>query len=183
MRDLIVTENITLDGVIEASGDWFDVADTDDHEFMAVQEEHRNGADAVLLGRETYESFAGYWPLQTDDETGVTDYLDRTEKYVVSDTLSTPTWEHTTVLRGPLAEAVTALKEGPGQAIVATGSITLVHALVQAGLVDEYRLLVFPVVLGRGRRLFEDATDVPPLQLVEARSFRSGIALLRYRTT
>lgn len=182
MRDLIVTENITLDGVIEASGNWFDVADTDDREFMAVQEEHRDGADAVLMGRETYESFAGYWPLQTDDETGVTDYLNRTEKYVVSATLSAPTWEHTTVLRGPLVEAVTALKERPGQAIVATGSITLVHALVRAGLVDEYRLFVFPVVLGRGRRLFEDATDVGPLRLAEARSFRSGIALLRHRS-
>lgn len=188
MRDLVVTQNITLDGVIDAAGGWFGVSVGDDlstvEEFAQVQQEHRDAADAVLLGRVTYEQFAGYWPLQTDDATGVSDYLDRTEKYVVSSTLTAPGWQRTTVLRGPLAEEVVALKARPGKAIVATGSISLVHALARAGLVDEYRLFVFPVVLGRGSRLFVDRPEPgPALRLVEARPFRSGIVLMRYRTS
>jgi dihydrofolate reductase len=123
----------------------------------------------------------GYWPQQTDDTTGVSEYLNRVSKYVVSRTLQDPGWEPTTVLRGPLTEDVLALKSATGGDIVVTGSMTLVHALIAAGLVDEYRLFVYPVVLGRGVRLFEEGTDVPRLELVEARPFRSGIVLLRYR--
>ena len=119
----------------------------------------------MLLGRLTFESFRGYWPQQTDDTTGVSDYLNRVEKYVVSSTLEEPGWEHTTILRGDLADEVAALKERPGGDIVATGSITLVHALDRTGLVDEYRLFVYPVVLGQGRRLFEE----PPTARAGAR--------------
>lgn len=186
MRDLVVTENITLDGVIDAAGDWFapsggdDASDTAD--MLAAQQEHMSGADAVLLGRVTYEQFQGYWPLQTDDTTGVSDYLNRTSKYVVSATLTTPTWQNTTVLRGPLADEMAALKAQPGKAIVATGSVTLVQALVRTALVDEYRVFVYPAVLGRGRRLFQDATGLGTLSLVEARPFQSGVVLMRYRT-
>ena len=123
-----------------------------------------------------------YWPKQvSSDETGVAEYLDRVPKYVVSSTLEDPAREPTTVLRGPLEDEVAALKSAPGADIVTTGSITLVHALVVKGLVDEYRLFVYPVVVGRGARLFEDATGVPALDLVEARPFRSGVVLLRYR--
>ena len=185
MRDLVVTENITVDGVIDASEGWFTPSGGEDGnaaEMAEVQRKHMSGADAVLLGRVTYQEFESYWPLQTDDPTGVSDYLNRTTKYVVSGTLSAPTWANTAVLRGPLADDVAALKEQPGQAIVATGSIRLVHALVRSGLVDEYRLFVYPVVLGRGARLFEGATDLPELRLVEARPFSSGVVLLRYRT-
>jgi dihydrofolate reductase len=93
-----------------------------------------------------------------------------------------PEWEHTTVLEGSRFEdVIRALKSKPGKDIVTTGSITLVHALIGAGLVDEYRLFVYPVVLGRGRRLFPDGTEVPSLRLVETRPFRSGVVLLRYR--
>lgn len=185
-RDLVVTQNITLDGVIDAAGDWFGVSVTGDAaaeaEFAEVQREHRDSADAVLLGRVTYESFAGFWPLQTEDRTGVSAYLDCTEKYVVSATFPPPSWQHTTVLRGPVVDEAAALKQRPGSAIVVTGSISLVHALLPTGLIDEYRLFVFPVVLGTGRRLFPDGYRRPALHLVEVRSFRSGIALLRYRT-
>ena len=186
MRDLVVTENITLDGVIDATEGWFlpsgaeEPADVD--EIAAVQREHMAAADAVLLGRETYQQFAGYWPHRTDDTTGVADYLNRTEKYVLSTTLERTDWEHTTVLRGPLPDEVTALKKQPGRDIVATGSIRLVTELAGTGLVDEYRLFVYPVVLGRGRRLFQDATGMPRLRLAEARPFRSGVVLMRYRT-
>ena len=104
-------------------------------------------------------------------------------KYVVSGTLDDPGWENSTVLRGPLEDDIRALKAAEGADIVTTGSIMLVHALVAAGLVDEYRLLVYPVVLGRGARLFADATRVPPLKLAETRPFRNGVVLLRYRPT
>jgi dihydrofolate reductase len=185
MRDLIVTENITLDGVIDASEGWFAVADDPEVDRSDLQEalaEQSAAAAAVLFGRVTFEEMRGYWPEQTDDTTGATDYLNRVAKYVVSGTLGDPGWEPTTVLPADgFADAIGALKAEPGRDIVTTGSITLVHALIGAGLVDEYRLFVYPVVLGRGRRLFPDGTSVPALRLVETRPFRSGVALLRYR--
>jgi dihydrofolate reductase len=185
MRDLIVTENITLDGVIDASAGWFSVVDdADQSDLLAALREQSDAADAVLFGRVTFEEMRGYWPEQTDDPTGVTDYLNRVEKYVVSSTLDDPAWEHTTVLPGDrFQEELRSLKASPGRDVVATGSITLVHALIGAGLVDEYRLFLYPVVLGRGARLFADATEVPTLRPVETRPFRSGIVLLRYRPT
>jgi dihydrofolate reductase len=186
MRELVVTENITLDGVIDASEGWFAPsggdAEIDTADLAAVQREQREGADAVLLGRLTYEEFAAYWPKQTDDTTGVTDYLNRTEKYVVSATLTEPGWENTTVLAGDaMLDEVRRVKALPGKDIVATGSTRLVTALVRSGLVDEYRLFVYPVLLGRGTRLFADANGPRHLRLVETRAFDSGIALLRYR--
>jgi dihydrofolate reductase len=185
MRDLIVTENITLDGVIDASEGWFSVADdaeVDQSDLVAALREQSEAADAVLFGRVTFEEMRGYWPNQTDDTTGVSDYLNRVTKYVVSSTLDDPGWEPTTVLPGrDLEDQLRALKASPGRDIVTTGSITLVHALIAAGLVDEYRLFLYPVVVGGGARLFADATGVPTLRLVENRPFRSGIVLLRYR--
>ena len=186
MRDLIVTENITLDGVIDATGGWFapagDGAEVDQSDVEAALREQSEAADALLLGRTTFEDMRGYWPLQTDDTTGITDYLNRVSKYVISATLQDPAWEHTTVLRGTLIDEISALKSSPGRDIVTTGSMTLVSDLIAAGLVDEYRLFMYPIVFGHGRRLFVD-TDVVELRLVESRSFRSGILLLRYRTT
>jgi dihydrofolate reductase len=185
MRDLIVTENITLDGVTEATEDWFAPAgadsDVDQSDVEAALREQRKAADVFLVGRVTFESMRGYWPQQTDDTTGITDYLNNVSKYVVSSTLDDPRWEHTTVLRGALEDEVVALKSEPGKDIVTTGSITLVHGLISAGLVDEYRLFVYPVVIGRGRRLFADASGIPRLRLVNTQPFRSGIVLLRYR--
>jgi dihydrofolate reductase len=182
MRKLVVTENITLDGVIDMSGGWFDplARDVDQSDIAEVTAEHRNSADALLVGRNTFEAFRGFWPAQTDDPTGVSDYLNAVQKYVVSSTLTEPGWQHSTVLRGELVEEVRALKQRPGLDIVSTGSIQLVHALIAAGLVDEFRLFVFPVVVGRGTRLFE-STDTR-LRLVESRPFRSGAVLLRYAT-
>ena len=185
MRALVVTENITVDGVIDATEGWFlpsgaqDAADV--AEMVEVERALRADADAVLLGRVTFEQFRGYWPHRVDDATGVSDYLNETQKYVVSSTLTEPGWENTTVLRGPLDEEVAALKGGDGGDIVATGSITLVKALVGTGLVDEYRLFVHPVVLGAGARLFDDAAGRGGLELIEAHPFRSGVTLLRYR--
>jgi dihydrofolate reductase len=105
----------------------------------------------------------------------------RVFKVVFSHTLEEPGWENMTVLSGDLAEEVRKLKARVDGKIRVTGSITLVHGLIAAGLVDEYRLFVYPVVVGCGRRLFEDATNVPELELVEATSYRSGVVLLIYR--
>jgi dihydrofolate reductase len=185
-RDLIVTENITIDSVIDATGDWFVPSGSEDPDHVAemreVEERLRATADALLVGRLTFEAFRGYWPRQTDDTTGVTEYLNRVDKYVISSTLEEPRWERTTVLRGDVADEVAALKDRPGGDIVTTGSITLVHALGRARLVDEYRLFVYPVVLGQGRRLFEGPAERHDLTLVETHAFTSGIVLLRYRS-
>ncbi|MFI0357949.1 dihydrofolate reductase family protein [Actinomadura sp. 9N407] len=186
MRDLVVTENVTLDGVVEATGGWFDQANdagVDQSDIVAALGEQTQAADAFLTGRKTFEDMRGYWTKQTDDTTGVSDYLNTVSKYVVSSTMGDPEWANSTVLRGPLAEEITALKSLPGKDIVTTGSITLVRSLIAAGLVDEYRLFVYPVVLGRGERLFEgfEVAEVPALRLVETRPFRSGVVLLRYR--
>ena len=180
MRKLVVTENITLDGVIDMAAGWFDPLDedVDQSDITAATTEHREAADALLVGRTTFEIFRGFWPQQTDDPTGVSEYLDAVDKYVVSSTLDDPGWENSTVLRGPVGDEVRALKEAPGRDIVATGSAQLVHALIAEGLVDEYRLFVFPVVVGEGARLFESA-DIR-LTLLETRPFVSGAVLLRY---
>ena len=171
--------------MIEAAGGWFAPAGEDDSVDQSDVEEalreQREGADALLLGRVTFEEFRGYWPHQHDDTTGISDYLNEVSKYVVSSTLGDPQWENSTVLGGPLTDAVRALKSAPGRDIVTTGSMTLVSELIAAGLVDEYRLFVYPVVVGHGRRLFERAGAVRRLRLVESRPFRSGIVLLRYR--
>jgi dihydrofolate reductase len=183
MRKLVVTENITLDGVIDMAEGWFDPLseDVDQSDLTAATAEHRAAADALLVGRATFETFREFWPKQTDDPTGVSEYLNAVDKYVVSSTLDDPEWENSTVLRGPLVDEVQALKDAPGRDIVATGSIQLVHALIAAGLVDEFRLFVFPVVVGRGARLFESAAV--NLELLETRSFVSGAVLLRYTAT
>ena len=184
MRDLIITQNITLDGVVANDTSWFspadDDGDTDDLNEALLAQAH--ASDAFLVGRTTFEEMRSYWPQQLDDATGVTDHLNRVAKYVVSTTLEDPGWDGTTILRGPLDTDIRTLKSTDGSDIVVTGSIQLCHALIDAGLVDEYRLFSYPHVEGRGRRLFEDRTSVPALHLVEARPFRNGVVLLRYRT-
>lgn len=187
MRDVIVTENITVDGVVDAADGWFAPAEgtadqSDINEAHEALREQTAAADAFLVGRVTFEEMRGYWPARTDDTTGVGAYLDSVSKYVVSRTLGEPGWQRTTVLRGDVRDEARELKAGPGGDIVTTGSVTLTRELVAAGLVDEYRLFVHPVVLGRGRRLFADASDVPRLRLVRSRPFTSGVVLLRYRT-
>jgi len=188
VRKLVVTENISLDGVIEAKDYWFGPAgDTDPGEAESDQadladeiRQQREAADAFLVGRKTFEQMRSFWPLQTDDTTGITDYLNQVAKYVVSASLKDPDWEPTTVLRGPLQVDITALKSQPGNDIVTTGSITLVHSLIAEGLVDEYRLFVYPVVVGRGEKLFVNSEKLSKLRLLQTRTFSSGIVLLRY---
>jgi len=174
MRDLIVTQNISIDGVIEA-GDWFGPADGGPGVLEAMQEQ-MSRADAFLAGRVTFEQLRSFWPARTGDSSGVSAYLNQVQKYVVSSGLQDPAWEPTTILRG--LDDVRRLKDTTGADIVCTGSINLTHQLIAAGLVDEYRLFVYPTVVGQGHRLFEAGTH--KLNLREARPFRSGVVLLRY---
>jgi dihydrofolate reductase len=183
MRTLAITQNVTVDGAIEMLGDWFDAqgqGDTDNSDLLDELHRQDSAADALLVGRRTFEDLRGYWPELSDDSTGVSEYLNRVQKYVVSSTLTDPRWDNSTVLSGDPVEEVRALKQQPGHDIVVTGSIMLCHTLIEARLVDEYRLFVYPVVQGRGRRLFPDGVECPELRLLEVKSFRSGIAYSRY---
>lgn len=126
MRKLVITQNITLDGSIEMLEDRFD-PQLQDEDVLAESHRQDSQADALLVGRQTFEDFRGYWPKQTDDATGVTDYLNRVHKYVVSSTMTDPAWQNSTVLSGNAVEEVSALKSQPGMDIVLTGSISLAH--------------------------------------------------------
>lgn len=183
MRTLAITQNVTVDGSVEMLANWFDPqgqGDVDNTDLRDELHRHQQAADGFLVGRQTFEDLRGYWPEQTEDSTGITSYLDQVQKYVVSSTMTDPRWRNTTVLTGDPVAEVRALKATPGQDIVTTGSITLCHALIAAGLVDEYRLFVYPVVQGAGRRLFPDGFELPALRLLDARAFRGGVTYSRY---
>jgi len=183
MRTLAITQNITLDGSIEMLDGWFsppadDVGDDSDLLEELLRQDRES--DALVVGRRTFEDFRGYWPQQADDPTGIAAYLDEVDKYVVSSTLTDPGWRNTTILSGDPVEQIRALGDRPGRDIVVTGSITLCHTLIESGLVDEYRLFVYPAVQGRGRRLFPDGYTRPRLRLFDSRSFRGGVTYSRY---
>lgn len=184
-RQLVITQNITLDGVVEATDDWFGPADGDDGtDMLDLVRQHMAGEAGFLVGRQTFEDMRGFWPAQTGDTTGVTAHLNEVTKYVVSSTLTDPQWEPTTVLRGGdglVKEIGEVLADGPDGDVGVTGSIRLCHDLLAAGLVDELRLFVFPVVVGGGRRLYPDGVALRSLSLAESRTFRSGVTFLRYR--
>ena len=174
MRQLIVTENASADGIVSPMDGWFDPLAADD-DLLAVSKAHREAADALVLGRVTYAEFAGFWPHQQDDPTGVARYLDGVAKYVVSSSLQHADWPNTTILRD--LQELAALKGTEGADVVMTGSVELVHAAQRAGLVDRYRIFVHPAAQGHGRQLFAEPAK---LDLVEARTFRSGVVLLEY---
>jgi dihydrofolate reductase len=181
---LVVTEFIALDGVIEGPGPddpyeyagwtfpyWVD-------EIGKFKLDELFTCDAFLLGRVTYQGFAAAWPSRTD-EMGFADRMNSLPKYVVSTTLTEASWNNSTIIREHLSEEVSRLKQMPGQDILIAGSSKLVQPLMQGNLIDEYRLLVYPIILGRGKRLFTGEGKIP-LQLVESKVFRSGVILLRY---
>jgi dihydrofolate reductase len=134
-----------------------------------------------LLGRQTFEDFRGYWPQHTDEPDGA--YLDQVRKYVVSSSMTDPRWRNTTILSGDPIDEIRHLKDSDGDDITLVGSITLAHAVLAAGLVDEIRLFVYPAIQGRGKGLAAEGTSLPQLQLLETKPFRSGVTLLRYAVT
>jgi len=187
-RKLVVTENVSANGVIEFLDDWFDPTDEGEDQLEAVMAQSA-AQDAMLLGRQTFEDFRGYWPLQTDDSTGITAHLNQIPKYVYSTTLGDPGWQNTTVVSGDLAALVKSLKtssdlpprkDGTIGEIGVTGSVRLVHALLTADLVDEIRLYVYPVLTSRGRNLMPDGLAMQALRLDSSRVFGSGVTLLNY---
>ena len=179
MRTLAVTQNVSADGSPEFLGDWFDPSDQ--AEDLAAEVRRQSETEAyLLLGRQTFLDFRGFWPHQTDDATGFAELLDRQQKLVVSSTLGDPEWQNSTVLGANWRDRVRALKEEDGGDIVCTGSLTLSQALIEEGLVDELRLFTYPAVQGRGRRLFPDGYE-RRLELLDSRAFSNGVVLTVYR--
>ncbi|TMF35548.1 MAG: dihydrofolate reductase [Chloroflexi bacterium] len=187
MQRLVVSEFISVDGVMEdpggsekwERGGWVDQFDRGD-EGDKFKLDEVMAAGALLLGRKTYQGFAEAWPSRTD-ETGFADKMNSMPKYVVSNTLQNPGWNNTRVIGGDFLAKVSELKEqGDGELLVA-GSCQLVHALVENNLVDELRLMVFPVVLGMGLRLFSDSPHSWPFRLLESRAVGpEGVLVVRY---
>ena len=184
MGRIVVTEFISLDGVIEDPGGsedfkyggWsFEIERGDEGDRFKLDE--ALNADALLLGRRTYEGFASAWPSREGE---FADKFNDMPKYVVSSTVRDPEWTNSTVLDGDLAEEVSTLREQHDGDIVVHGSAQLVQALVDEGLVDELRLMVFPVVLGAGKRLFGETSDKQPLRLTDSKIVGDGVAILTY---
>jgi dihydrofolate reductase len=188
MGSIVVTEFVSLDGVMEdpggaedyKHGGWtFEFNRGEDGDRFKLDELRE--AEAQLLGRVTYEGFAAAWPSMSD-EVGFAERMNSMPKYVVSSTLGEPTWSNSTVLRGDVADEVSKLKQQVGGAILVAGSARLVQALLEHDLVDELRLMVFPVVLGTGKRLFGETSDKKRLRLAESRTVGDdGVAILTYR--
>ena len=178
MRRVVVSEFVSLDGVVEDPS-WtyqFSSEDRDRFKFDELA-----ASDALLLGRVTYEGFAAAWP-QMEEQTGEYGaWMNGYPKHVVSTTLEEPLeWNNSTLVEGDVAEEVSRLKDQPGKDILVFGSGDLVNTLMQHDLIDEYRLMVFPIVVGSGKRLFDEGGDKKPLQLVGTQTFDSGAIVLTY---
>ena len=175
MRNLFVTTFLSLDGVMENPAWTFPYWNDEIAQFKG---EESNAADALLLGRVTYEGFAAAWPQRTDEASGGV-YFNSVRKYVVSTTLDKAEWNNSVIIKDNVVEEIRNLKQQEGKDIAVHGSGKLIQTLIQHDLVDRYRLLVYPVVLGKGQRLFEEGTTAT-LNLVEARALSGGVTALIY---
>jgi dihydrofolate reductase len=186
MGKIVVTEFVSLDGVLEAPGGgedyrhagWtFEIERGEEGDAFKLAELQE--AEVQLLGRVTYEGFAAAWPT-IEDEAGFAEKMNGMPKYVVSSTLQEASWSNSTILSGDAMEEVAKLKREVDGVILVAGSPQLVQALIEHDLVDELRLMVFPVLLGEGKRLFGDVSEKKPLRLTGSRTLGDGIALLTY---
>ncbi|HEX3323796.1 MAG TPA: dihydrofolate reductase family protein [Solirubrobacterales bacterium] len=186
MGKIVVTEFVSLDGVMEdpggaedyRHGGWtFEIDRGEEGDKFKLDEVFE--AEAQLLGRVTYEGFAAAWPT-IEDDAGFAERMNAMPKYVVSSTLQEASWNNSTILRGEIADEVAKLHREIDGVILVAGSAQLVQALLEHDLVDQLRLMVFPVLLGEGRRLFDDVTEKKPLNLVDSKTLGAGIALLTY---
>jgi len=184
MGRIVVTEFVSLDGVMEdpggsenfKHGGWsFEISRGEEGDKFKLDEAF--SSEALLLGRVTYEGFAAAWPSREGE---FADKFNSMPKYVVSSTLDEPEWNNSTVLKGNVAEEVGKLKQEQDGDIVVHGSAQLVQTLVENDLVDEFRLMVYPVVLGGGKRLFGETSDKKPLRLVDSKLVGDGVAILIY---
>ena len=179
MRRVIVSEFVSLDGVVEAPDQWHFPYWSDEmgQEIGAAMGQ----ADAMLMGRVLYEEWAAFWPQQDPEENPVADRMNGVQKYVVSTTLEEPLeWDNSTLIKGEVAEEIADLKRQAGGDISISGSPTLVRSLLGDGLIDELRLMVHPVVVGGGKRLFEEGDRVA-FELVDSKTFSMGVVYLTYR--
>jgi dihydrofolate reductase len=177
MRKVIAALFISLDGVVESPNEWQEQFDEDMGQAMTEQ---LASQDAVLLGRVTYQEWASYWPTATDEP--FASFINSTPKYVCSTTLeNVEAWQNSTLLKGDLSQEIARLKQQPGKNIGTAGSPTLVRSLLEQNLVDELILMVHPVVVGSGKRLFNHGDDLKRLNLLSARPTRSGTVILTYQ--
>jgi dihydrofolate reductase len=187
VRNVVVSEFVTLDGVMEAPGGGEDFEHGGwSFQFDSGPEGNQFKLDevmkagALLLGRVTYEGFAKAWPSMTD-EAGFADKMNSMPKFVVSTTLEKAEWNNSTVIKGNVAEEVSKLKQQPGGELLVAGSAALVQTLMEHDLIDEYRLMVSPIVLGTGKRIFEDGSRTTSLRLVQAKPVGpDGVLILTY---
>jgi dihydrofolate reductase len=179
VRKVVAVELVSVDGVMGAPEEWaFSYSNEEMEEANAAG---MAASDALLLGRVTYEGMAAFWPNQPGG-TPMVDYVNSVAKFVVSTTLKEPLeWNNSTLIGGNIAEEITELKRRPGKDITVLGSAALVRSLLRAGLLNELRLMVHPVVLGNGKRLFEDGDVRKPLELIDMRTFGTGVLDLIYR--
>lgn len=175
MRKITVTEFLSLDGVMENPAWTFPYWNDEIAKFKG---EETTPNDVLLLGRVTYEGFAAAWPQRTGDDSGAT-YFNGVRKYVISNTLDTVEWNNSVLIKGDPVTEITRLKQQDGENLVVHGSGRLAQTLMQHNLVDTLRLLIYPVVLGKGQRLFVEGVTAT-LKLVETRSFSSGVVGLIY---
>jgi dihydrofolate reductase len=173
MRNIVVTEFLSLDGVMENPGWTFPYWNDEIAQFKG---EETSASDALLLGRVTYEGFAAAWPNSQDEGAA---YFNSVRKYVVSTTLDKAEWNNSQIINGNVVEEIAKLKQQDGPDIMVHGSATLAQSLMQHDLVDRYRLLVYPVVIGKGKRLFKEGIPAT-LKLVSSQSFSSGVVALIY---
>jgi dihydrofolate reductase len=187
MGRIIISENVSLDGVIQdpagdegfQRGGWVGrVGDLGREEAAQVLLEEALGTEAMLLGRRSYEFLAARWPSRTG---ALADRLNSKPKYVVSSTLQDPIWNNTTVLKGNVVNEVSKLKQQLAGDIVVPASFQLVRPLIEHDLADELRLMIYPVVLGAGERLFGETSDNKPLRLISTRTVGNDLAYLTYQ--
>ena len=175
MRKIIAGLFVTLDGVVESPQDWQFPYFND--ELGAALGAGMQAADTLLLGRNTYDMFAGFWPTSQDD---MADYMNNTPKYVVSSTLQKADWQNTTIIDGDVAAGITKLKKAKGKNISLSGSPSLALWLLQEKLLDELWLIVCPIVVGSGAKLFPEGTEQLPLRLASSETFKTGVLSLTY---
>jgi dihydrofolate reductase len=180
MRKVVASEFVSLDGVVESPEKWhFPYFNDQMGEAIGAA---MVASDAMLMGRVLYEEWAAFWPNQDPDENPVAERMNGVRKYVVSTTLEEPLeWQNSTLIGDNVAEEISRLKEQPGKDISISGSPTLVRSLLEEDLLDELRLMVHPIVVGSGKRLFEEGGDQKALELVDSKTFSTGVLYLTYQ--
>jgi dihydrofolate reductase len=181
MRKLVAVELVSVDSAMESPEGWAFPYSNDEME--QANASGMAASDALLMGRVTYEQMAAYWPYQSGGVPMV-DYINSVPKYVVSRTLEEPLgWSNSTLIKGGVAERIVELKQQPGKDITILGSGTLVSSLLHKGLLDELKLMIHPILLGSGERLFEEGGEQKALELADSKTFGTGVVHLTYRPT